>query len=211
MVEKMSDNAVKAVVELHVECFKDSFLANLDSDILARMYENYVTSELGRAYAYVDNGKVVGFVAGAINPSVYYNQMIKKRGLGILWLTLKRAFREPKFLVSIARRSMGGFFRPDESEDAYRKASLDVIAVKREYRNRGIARQLAETFLNELRKSDVSNVTLGVSPENMGAKRFYEKIGFEHFRTESHPDGKQVCIYGTNLDEKNTGPGVRKE
>ena len=149
MVEEMSDSNIEAVVELHIECFKDSFLASLDRDVLTRMYENYVTSELGRAYMYVEDEELVGLVAGVINPSVYYSQMLKKRGVHVLWSVMKRAFREPKILVSMARRDLSGFFRPDESEDAYRKASLDVICVKQEYRGGGIGQQLAEVFLDE--------------------------------------------------------------
>ena len=201
MVEKMSNSKIREVVELHMECFKDSFLTSLDRGVLTRMYENYVISELGRAYVYVENGKVIGFVAGAINPSVYNNQMLRKRGFHVLWPLLKRAINEPKILVSMARRNFGGFFRPDKSEDAYRKAALDVICVQQKYRGKGIARQLARIFLDELRESGVSNVALGVSPENISARRFYEKIGLKHLRTHKHPDGKQVCIYGTTLGE----------
>lgn len=201
MVEQMSDSAIKEVVGLHMECFKDSFLTSLDRGVLTRMYENYVISELGRAYVYVSDGKVIGFVAGAINPSVYNNQMLKKRGFHVLWALLKRAINEPKILVSIARRNFGGYFRPDKSEDAYRKAALDVICVQQKHRGKGIARQLARVFLDELRESGVLNVALGVSPENTNARHFYEKIGLKHLRTHKHPDGKQVCIYGTTLDE----------
>jgi len=55
-------------------------------------------------------------------------------------------------------------------------------------------------FLDELRESGVSDIALGVSPENISARRFYEKIGLKHLRTHKHPDGEQVCIYGTTLD-----------
>jgi len=201
MIEKMSDSNIEEVVKLHMECFKDSFLTSLDSGVLTRMYENYAISELGRAYVYIENGEVVGFVAGAINPSVYNNQMLRKRGFRILWSLFKRALNDPKILVSMARRNFSGFFRPDESEDAYRKAALDVICVKQERRGKGIARQLATSFLDELRKSGVSNVALGVTPKNTSARRFYEKIGLKYLRTHKHPDGEQGCIYGVKLDE----------
>ena len=201
MVEKMDHSAIGKAVELHIECFRDSFLTSMDHDLLARMYENYVTSQLGRAYIYVEDGEVIGLVAGAINPSVYNSQMLREKGFHILWPLLKRVFREPKVLVSMARRNFGGFFRPDESEDAYRKASLDVICVKEERRGGEIAQKLAEAFLDELGKSGVLNVVLGVSPKNIRARRFYEKIGLKHVRTDTRPDGEQVCIYRAKLDE----------
>jgi len=200
MIEKMTESTIKGAVDLHIECFKDSFLTSLDRDVLAGMYENYVSSELGRAYVYIENGEVIGLVAGAVNPSVYYNQLLKKRGIRFFWLTLKRVIKEPKILLSMARRDYSGFFRPDESEEAYGKASLDVIGVKEEYRGTGIAQRLAEVFLNELRESGVSEVNLGVSPDNIGAKRFYEKLGLKYLRTDSHPDGKEVHIYGMKFD-----------
>jgi ribosomal protein S18 acetylase RimI-like enzyme len=201
MVEKMTESTIKGAVDLHIECFKDSFLTSLDRDVLTGMYENYVSSELGRAYVYIENGEVIGLVAGAVNPSVYYNQLLRKRGVRFLWLTLKRVFEEPRILITIAQRNFGGFFRPDESKKAYSRANLDVIGVKKEYRGTGVAQQLAEAFFNELMENGVSEVHLGVSPENMAAKRFYEKMGLKYIRTDRHPDGEELHIYVMKLRE----------
>lgn len=200
MIEKMSESTIKGAVDLHIECFRNSFLTSLDRSVLACMYENYVSSELGRAYVYIENGKVVGLVAGAINPSVYYNQMLRKRGYRFFWLMIKRAIRDPGILVSIARRNYRGFFRPDESEQAYRKASFDVIGVKQEYRRSGIALQLTKSLFDGFRESGVSEVNLGVLASNMGSRRFYEAIGLKHLRTVKHPSGEDLLIYGTKLD-----------
>ncbi len=200
----MNNSAIKAAVELHIECFKDSFLASLDRDILTCMYENYVTSELGCAYVYIEDGEIVGLVAGAINPSVYYNQMLKKRGVHIIWLMLKRVLKEPGVLASIARRNFRGFFRPDKSEESYCKASFDVIGVKQEARSMGVALQLIESLLDGFKARGVSEVTMGVSATNTGLKRFYEMIGFRRLRTIKHPDGGEVCIYGVKFDNDST-------
>ena len=200
MIEKMSESTIKGAVDLHLECFKNSFLTSLDRGVLTCMYENYVSSELGRAYVYIEDGEVVGLVAGAINPSVYYNQMLRKRGFRFFWLTIKRAIRDPGILVSIARRNYGGFFRPDESEQAYRKASFDVIGVKEEYRKSGIALQLIKSLFDGFRESGVSEVNLGVLAANTGLRRFYEVIGLRHLRTVKHPSGDDLLIYGAKLD-----------
>ena len=200
MIEKMSESTIKGAVDLHIECFRDSFLTSLDRGVLTCMYENYVSSELGRAYVYIEDGEVVGLVAGAINPSVYYNQMLKKRGYRFFWLTIKRAIRDPGILVSIARRNYSGFFRPDESEQAYRKASFDVIGVKEEYRRSGIALQLIKSLFDGFKESGVSEVNLGVLAANTGLRRFYEVIGLRHLRTVKHPSGDDLLIYGARLD-----------
>jgi ribosomal protein S18 acetylase RimI-like enzyme len=196
----MNESTIKGAVDLHIECFRDSFLTSLDRGVLTCMYENYVSSELGRAYVYIEDGEVIGLVAGAINPSVYYNQMLKKRWFRFFWLTIKRAIRDPGILVSIARRNYSGFFRPDESEQAYRKASFDVIGVKEEYRKSGIALQLIQSLFNGFRESGVSEVNLGVLAANTGLRRFYEVIGLKHLRTVRHPSGDDLLIYGAKLD-----------
>jgi len=199
MIEKMTNDTVKGAVDFHIQCFRDSFLANLDRGILTCMYENYVSTDLGRAFVYLKDGEVIGIIAGTINPSVYYNQLLKKRGLRLIWMTLKRVIREPKILVPIARRNFSGFFRPDES--AYHKASLDVIGVKEEYRGSGIAQQLTETFFSDLKERGVTELTLGVLASNTRSIRFYEKVGLKHLRTVQHPTGDDLYIYGIRFDD----------
>lgn len=201
MIEELSRDLIEDTVTLHIECFKDSFLSSLDRGVLTCMYKNYVSTELGQAYIYVENNQIIGVIAGTINPSVYYNQLIKKRGASLIWLTLKRACKNPKILLSIARRNLSGFFRPDESEEAYQKASLDVIGVMEDYRGTGVAEQLAEAFLNSLKARGVLEVNLGVSPDNMRARKFYEKIGLQHLRTHEDVDGRESLIYGMKFGE----------
>ena len=200
MIRKMGEDAVAGAVDLHIRCFKDSFLTSLNRDVLASMYENYVQSDLGCAYVCVEEGEIVGLVAGAINPSVYYNEMLKKRGARFIWLTAKRIVKEPRILVSIARKNFGGFFRPDRSEKAYRRANLDVIAVKEEYRGSGIAAELAEAFLEDVKEQGVSEVLLGVKASNVRSRHFYEKIGLKHLRTIKQSGEDDVHIYGTILE-----------
>ena len=195
MIVKMTENYIDRVIDIHIECFKDSFLTTLNRDVLSSMYNNYISSELGCAYVCIINETILGFIVGTVNPSVYYNQLLKKRGLRILWLTLKRVIRNPGVLKEIARRDFSGFFRPNESEESYRRASLDSIAVKQEYWGTGIARQLTEAFLNDLTARGVSEVHLGVAATNVRAKQFYEKMGFKNIRASVDNYGRETNIY----------------
>ncbi|MFQ6040388.1 MAG: GNAT family N-acetyltransferase [Candidatus Poribacteria bacterium] len=191
----MTKEHIDEVIDIHIECFKDSFLTSLDREVLDCMYDNYLSSELGCAYVYIIHETILGFIVGTTNPSVYYNQLLKKRGLRIFWLTLKRVIRNPRILESIAQRDFSGFFRPNESEESYRRASLDLIAVKPEYRGRGVAQNLIEVFLHDLKGRGVSEVNLGVAATNVRAKRFYEKMGFEKIRTSVDNYGRESNIY----------------
>jgi ribosomal protein S18 acetylase RimI-like enzyme len=200
MIEKMSKDTLEGTIDLHMECFKDSFLTSLDRGALRCMYENYICSELGCAYVYIKSEEVIGFVAGTVNPSIYYNQMLKKRGYRLIWLTLKRVIRDPGIIIPIIRRNYSGFFRPDDSEEAYGKASLDVISVKENYRGTGVAQDLIKAYFSELEKRGIRELHLGVKADNTRAKRFYEKIGLEHIRTHTHPDQGELHIYATKFN-----------
>ena len=195
MIVKMTEDHIDRVIDIHIECFKDAFLTSLDRDVLTCMYNNYISSELGCAYVYIIHETILGFIVGTVNPSVYYNQLLKKRGLRFLWLTLKRVIRNPQILKGIAKKDFSGFFRPNESEESYRRASLDSIAVKPEYWGTGIAQKLTEVFLNDLKKRGVSELYLGVTATNVRAKRFYEKMGFKNIRTNVDNYGKEANIY----------------
>jgi len=195
MIVKMTENHIDEVIDIHIECFKDSFLTNLDRNVLSSMYNNYISSELGCAYVFVTNETILGFIAGTVNPSVYYNQLLKKRGFQILWQTLKRVIRNPGILREIIKRDYSGFFRPNENEESYSRASLDSIAVKPEYRGSGIARQLTEVFLSDLKERGVLEVHLGVAETNIRAKRFYERMGFENIRACVDNYGRESSIY----------------
>jgi ribosomal protein S18 acetylase RimI-like enzyme len=163
------------------------------------MYNNYITSELGCAYVYMINETILGFIVGTINPSVYYNQLLKKRGLRMIWLTLKKVIRNPRILWEITKRDFSGFFRPNKSEESYSRASLDSIAVQPEYWGTGIAQQLTEAFLNNLKACGISEVHLGVAATNVRAKRFYERMGFKHVRTCLDNYGRESNIYTKDL------------
>ena len=195
MIVKMTKNHIDGVINIHIECFKDSFLTSLDSDVLSSMYNNYISSELGCAYVYIIHETILGFIVGTVNPSVYYNRLLKKHGLQILWLTLKRVIENPRVLKEIARRDFSGFFRPNESEESYRRASLDSIAVKPEYWGTDIARQLIKAFLNDLKERGISEVYLGVAATNVRANRFYEKMGFKNIRASVDNYGRETNIY----------------
>ena len=202
MLFKMNADHINGVVDIHCECFRDSFLTSLDRDVLSCMYNNYVSDELGCAHVYIENGAIFGYIVGVVNPSMYYNQLLKKRGLRMLWGVLKRVMQNPKILVAIARRNYSGFFRPNVSEESYRRASLDAIAVKPQYWGTGIAQQLIKRFLDDLRSRGISEVHLGVTAENVRARRFYEKMGFQHIRVCKDNYGRKSCIYQLILGQE---------
>ena len=59
------------------------------------------------------------------------------------------------------------------------EATITNIAVKEEFRGRGIGAMLLKEALDEAKRRDIAAVTLEVRKSNASAIRLYEKFGFE--------------------------------
>jgi ribosomal protein S18 acetylase RimI-like enzyme len=62
------------------------------------------------------------------------------------------------------------------------------LAVKAEYRGRGIGAALIKTFIDEMKEKGIKGVSLSVDPGNLGAVRLYQRFGF-----------KEVGMVGTSI------------
>lgn len=70
-----------------------------------------------------------------------------------------------------------------------------MLAVKREYRRRGVGSSLIESFLGDCMIQSIKRVELEVRPTNIPAQRFYERWGFQQVGTieDFYTDGED-CI-----------------
>lgn len=59
------------------------------------------------------------------------------------------------------------------------EASLNNIAVKEEYRQKGVATSLINTLIDKLKENGIVSLTLEVRPSNTPAISLYKKIGFK--------------------------------
>lgn len=111
--------------------------------------------------------------------------------------SLKRMWPLVRFLgwfYRPLRNPMGGFFWDDAGKP---KAMIEtqvaglsrgnttwqinVVGVAPDYRRRGIARQLVEAAVDDIRRRNMKTITLNVLANNAPAIRLYESVGFEHY------------------------------
>lgn len=71
---------------------------------------------------------------------------------------------------------------PDEARRGH--WLISNVAVDERYRRRGIARQMMEAAIAEARRRRASWLVLNVRPQNSGAIKLYEQLGFEIVDTE---------------------------
>lgn len=61
----------------------------------------------------------------------------------------------------------------------YERAELNYIYVDKNFREKGIADKLMNSMFEDLKKEDVSSITLEVKKSNISAIRLYEKCDFK--------------------------------
>jgi ribosomal-protein-alanine N-acetyltransferase len=93
------------------------------------------------------------------------------------------------FLVAELNRRIVGFVCGRESKNvpdevlriwkATKVGSVEVLAVEEKYRRRGIGTQLLNSLFRAFTKRGIDTVTLSMPAEEIGAKKLYDKLGFE--------------------------------
>lgn len=77
------------------------------------------------------------------------------------------------------------------------------LAVDKKYRKRGFARELVNHAINIFVKCNVREIKLEVRMENKGARKFYDKIGFneKEFLKNYYEDGEDAVIMKKMVNE----------
>lgn len=103
-------------------------------------------------------------------------------------------------LVCKMRERMVGYANFSIAVD---EAELIKIVVDKDYRRQGIASNLLEKSLVALKNRGVKIVFLEVRIDNEGAKKCYEKMGFEHYFTRpKYYNGIDAMLYRLKFDDK---------
>jgi len=86
--------------------------------------------------------------------------------------------------VALIDDSQVGFFCYSFNSDT-QEGMLKFVIVDPSYRGKGVATEMFLLILKHaFKKTDAKAVQLMVFPQNLRAKRFYEKIGFKERRTD---------------------------
>ena len=76
----------------------------------------------------------------------------------------------------------GNDYSTMESETAAGEFYLDSMAVRPQYRNRGVATSLLKAGIQRARNLNIPQASMVVSPLNPRAQQLYESLGFRHQR-----------------------------
>ena len=99
------------------------------------------------------------------------------------WMSAPEYIAELDFVAVTDDQSLVGFcqtyFDPLEIENSKRKEGwTDPIGVRKQYRNRGLARAILLEALHRLRNAGIEDAVLYVGGRNTAAQSLYESVGF---------------------------------
>jgi ribosomal protein S18 acetylase RimI-like enzyme len=159
--------------EIHLKEIKKGFLNKLGKNFLNIFYEAIAFSPFSFLIVAKDGNSAVGFISGCIESKKFYGYFVKKYFFSI-FLVIFLKILNPKIAIKILetiRYSKG-------DKENIPKAELLTIAVSEKFQGRGIARELFNGFLSEMRKRGVKEFKVVVGENLTKPVNFYEKQGF---------------------------------
>ncbi len=169
---------------LHMVSFPETFLSLAGTRMTKLFLKFFSESPLGVILTAEHEGRIVGYVAGAVDKQSFMKELALKKCLSVLWLLLPPLVTNPK-LATMFLEKVRSLLRSEKKREQLwsipdlPKASLMSIAVSEEYRGRGVGHALNVRFLEALSHKGVTRVRLGVLSDNTAAIRSYSKVGWE--------------------------------
>jgi ribosomal protein S18 acetylase RimI-like enzyme len=135
-----------------------------------------------------DLGAVARLLEEAFRPdhNFPFSNVPMLRGFGIFLWTLGYAPIFPETTTGFVWVEDGvivGNVTLNPDEGRLDRFTISNVAVKPNHRRQGIARALVQAALDHLRTLQVKTVLLNVRPDNSGAIKLYEDLGFEQIET----------------------------
>lgn len=198
IIREMRIEDLDKVVDIHLCAFPGFFLSFLGPRFLRLLYRGIIFYDAGIALIYDQDGKVVGFVAGAIAPSKLYKHLIRTHFFGFAWAALDAVLRNPLIIPRLLR----AFLYPNKTSRLQNTATLMSIAVDPRIQGSGIGQQLVNAFLEKASQQGVNRVDLTTDRLNNDVvNSFYCKMGFSCQRVFTTPEGRQMNEYIIALRE----------
>lgn len=201
MIRRAKKEDLDEISIVHSICFPNSFLSVLNNEnifggnLLSLFYDSYLDDAPELFYVACDdiNKKIIGFCMGYyMDNATQMQRFINDNKIWIilqtLWLLCKgnRLIWKKIFSRLMHKPRLTDWtivnFEYDHIPNAKRGDLLSVCVLP-EYRGEGYAQQLMEVFLDALKQNNRDLCLLSVDAKNSRARKYYERNGFEIYRT----------------------------
>jgi ribosomal protein S18 acetylase RimI-like enzyme len=192
VVRPGTDDDVARAAELHTARITEGFLPTLGPRFLRRLYRRIVRSPDAFLLVAVDDGAVVGFVAGATDVGRLYRAFLVRDSVVAGAVAAPRLVRSaPRVLETLRYPATAGELPP---------AEILAVAVDESCTGRGIGAALVAEATAELRRRGVDAAKVVAGADNAPALRLYEAAGFApHHRIAVHRDTpSEVLVWSSS-------------
>lgn len=194
---KLTD--VDQLVIIHKEAFPDFFLTSLGEKFLKNYYY-YSLKTKGSIAVCVENDhrEIQGFAVGCLESAGFHKRVFLKSPI-IFILSIMTAFiKSPKVLL----RLLKNFEKKASDNDDKNYSELLSIAVKPEYKGRGLGKVLLNEFEKKILGFNGKKIALTTDvSNNQGVIAFYESNGYtKAFEFMTYPERRMFKMI-KNLKE----------
>ncbi len=198
-IRKVEPQDIKDIVKIHMEAFEGFFLTLLGEEFLKEYY-SFILNYSSKVFLVCcdENNKVIGFVAGFMDPDKFYADL-KKEKVRFGFIVIRSVFRNRRLLFSILKR----YEQVKEFSKERERGSVELasIAVNPMYTGKGIGRMLVYAFIKESKNLRANYVYLTTDAlNNEKVNKFYKELGFEIFKTYKTPSGRLMNEYRYYFD-----------
>jgi len=185
-------NDCQYIAKIHYQEIKQGFLNQLGEKFLCLFYKAMIKSPNAFLIVAENNKHIIGFVSGCINLKKFYKEFVKRYWHKIFLIALNK-IRFVKNILEITRYSK-------KEKNDLPQAELLSIAVDVQFQSQGIAKQLFEKFVLEMKKRNINKFKVIVGSDLSKAIKFYEKNGFQFYSKGFVHKNTPSLIYTYNLN-----------
>jgi ribosomal protein S18 acetylase RimI-like enzyme len=196
MIRAATTRDARAMATLHAERITEGFLPTLGPRFLERLYSRVVRHPGGFAVVAEDDGRVVGFTAGAADLGGLYRSFLLRDGV----------FAAAGAAVPLARswrRALETLRYPASTATALPDAEILAVAVAADVAGRGIGRALVDAATAQLVAHGADGVKVVAGADNAAAVGLYEACGYhvaEHIEVHGGT-ASVVLVHGVTATE----------
>lgn len=184
------------VAELHQAAMGKSLWAQLGKSFLQELYKALVDSPFFLGFVYVEDLEVKGFIAGTIDTSALYSDLMKRRAIFLGPAAFLGLIRRPWVLRPLAEtaRYMGKAGAPEV------KAESLFCTFVADLRGKRVSGHINKVLFDELLARGCHQVKVSTEADNEGANRQLQSWDFQ----EAHRFrfyGKDMITYTLDLQK----------
>jgi len=198
IVRPANSTEIMNIVRIHKAAFKGFFLSDLGNNFLEKYYSYVLRYKYGILLAAINEKVIVGFVAGFVNPSGFYNEL-RRNKLALAISVLPAIIRKPKRIQKLLtnfKRTKSFSEDPELKNDIAELSSICVSPGEK----RGIGTELVNAFILRAKELGANSVRLTTDTyKNETVNAFYLRRGFHLLKTFEAQPGRWLNKYEKSI------------